>query len=109
MPGNTTGYSVGEYTRADIEIAMLALRAVLPRERDSAMTTMCPASAANLQWKLCEEAVMRLLFVDQVKRRKDRRLYVYWAGRELLPAVPVVVLERLRMFMTPNFRIPLTR
>lgn len=108
MPATPASYAVGDYTRADIEIAMLALRPVLPRESGAALTSMSLASAANIQWKLAEEALMRLLFVDLVKRKKDRRLFVYWAGNALPPPVPVVVPEPLRMFMTPDWRVPVS-
>lgn len=106
MPAIPASYIVGDYTRADIEIAMLALRPVLPRESGAALSSMSLASAANIHWNLAEEALMRLLFVDQVKRKKDRRLFVYWAGKGLPSPVPVVVPERLRMFMTPDWRVP---
>jgi hypothetical protein len=87
------------FARADVELAMVALRAVLPRQREGAICTMSLASAANLDWKLTEEALMRLLFVNQVKRKKDRKVFIYWAGKTLPAAVPVVVPQRLRMFM----------
>jgi hypothetical protein len=89
------------FTRADVELAMVALRAVLPRQREGAICIMSLASAANLDWKLTEEAPMRLLFVNQVKRKKDRKAYIYWAGKTLPAPVPVVVPQRLRMFMPP--------
>ncbi|MCM2334391.1 MAG: hypothetical protein NDI82_10640, partial [Anaeromyxobacteraceae bacterium] len=89
------------FTRADVELAMVALRAVLPRQRERAICIMSLASAANLDWKLTEEALMRLLFENKVKRKKDRKAYIYWAGKTLPAPVPVVVPQRLRMFMPP--------
>jgi hypothetical protein len=99
-PPSPPGYA-DRFTRADVELAMVALRAVLPRQREGALSIMSLASAANLDWKLVEEALMRLLFVNQVKRKKAGKAYIYWAAKTLPAAVPVVVPQRLRMFMPP--------
>ncbi len=89
------------YTRADVEISMLVLRAVLRRQQERALSSGCLASAGDLVWNLVEEALMRLLFANQVRRTKSGKVYVYWANKTLPPAVSVVVPDRLRMFMRP--------
>jgi hypothetical protein len=86
----------------------VALQAAVPRHRQGALTVMSLASTANLDWKLCEEAVMRLHFTDQLKRKKYGKCFIYWGTAKLPPPVPVVVPQRLQPFMAPPWFRPRT-
>jgi hypothetical protein len=97
----------GLFTSEEIEIAMAHLLAYIPRQRDAAMSPGCFINAANLNIGIVDEVLMRLLYAGMVKRRRDRKTYVYWASAQLPPPLvaPVVLPQRLRHFMPPpDFR-----
>lgn len=89
------------YTAHEVQIAILHLRSFIPRDRIGALMVNSIAHLANLNAGLAEEAMMRLLWANQVKRRKDGKWYLFWAGPRLPAPVPVVVPGRLRMFFAP--------
>jgi hypothetical protein len=86
-------------------MAMAHLRSFIPRNRLDAKPEYLFITDANISYGLVQEALMRLLYDGQVKRRRDGRGYVYWASPRLPPPspVPVVLPDRLRHFMRPHF------
>jgi hypothetical protein len=92
------------YTSHEIEMAMDRIRFFMPRNREDATSEYSFVTDANISWGLVQEALMRLLFDDQVKRRKEGRGHVYWASRRMAPspAVPPALPERLHHFFHPT-------
>lgn len=110
QPPNTpaappTSSPISEMPPTDTEIAMIAARSFVPRNRDQADCIMGMAARANINWKVFESAIKELYFQGQVRRRKDGRGYVYWANKTLPAPIPVVVPERMRAFMLPAFAL----
>jgi hypothetical protein len=91
------------YDAVDIMSGTNALRAVMPRGRDAAVGVLGLVGLANLEQQLLEEVLMRLLYADEVRRRRDGKVFVYWATTKMpsLVSVPLTVPDRLRHFMVP--------
>jgi len=102
LPGNPYVRS-DDFSNNEIEIAMAHLRRFIPRDRDAAIGIGSLVSLADLQLGVVDEALMRLLYAGHVKRRRDRKVFVYWAGKTMPPplAVPLDPPQRLRHFMPP--------
>jgi len=78
----------------------------MPRDPDGAVSSFAIVPLANLEHGLIEEVLMRLLYSGEVNRRKDGKVFIYWATSAMpsVVSVPILVPSHLRQF----FAMPMT-
>ena len=89
------------YDAVEVQIGINVLRTVMPRVSAGAVSTYAIVPLANLEHGLIEEVLMRLLYSGEVTRRKDGKVFAYWATPAMpsVVSVPIIVPDRLRHFM----------